>query len=177
MKKLFFCWIWFSYDILMAKSALASFFHFARVTLTPLPHVVRSELNRAQLISNYVKLTKKTRVTKNNCWVHEKIPYHLFLHVFPARSFVVESSFGPKGHFQIINRCTMGTQFSLPLFAFSIPISSNHKWSGEINVLQLGNYKLCVFGTLGNFHKKPQKNNMFLILTYLMLFRYIMMEK
>ena len=31
--------------------------------------------------------------------------------------------------------------------------------------------------TLGNFHKKPKKNNMFLILTYLMLFRYIRMEK
>ena len=34
----------------------------------------------------------------------------------------------PMGHFQIINRCTMGTEFRLllPLFAF-IPISSNHK--------------------------------------------------
>ena len=31
--------------------------------------------------------------------------------------------------------------------------------------------------TLGNFHKRPQKNKLFLISIYLMLFRYIRMEK
>ena len=57
-----------------------------------------------------------------------------FLCIFLARSFVRRKLLGPLGHFQIINRCTTGTQFSLPLFAFSIPISSNHKWTGEIHV-------------------------------------------
>ena len=42
-EKTFFCWFCFSYDILIAKSALASFFHFARVTLIPLPHVNRAK--------------------------------------------------------------------------------------------------------------------------------------
>ena len=64
-----------------------------------------------------------------------------FLCIFLARSFVRRKLLGPLGHFQIINRCTMGTQFSLPLFAFSIPISSNHKWTGEIHVVELRSYR------------------------------------
>ena len=64
-----------------------------------------------------------------------------FLCIFLARSFVRRKLLGPLGHFQIINRCTMGTQFSLPLFAFSIPISSNHKWTGEIHVVELWSYR------------------------------------